>query len=202
MGKIKFISTMALAVFALCATAAKAEWTTGWIKGEDGQFYKLYHAPDGKSVWTDAFLEGTKNAVPKNDVVKDGQVQNSPAAEKCEAFGKLLNFEREFPGRKMTLPSALDYEKHLIAHFKHKQSDEFKAEGATRGLYLADLEQIKTIKESGEALFDDMTGNRFWTSSVHPEYTDDAFFFDGDLGNAGNFGARNGARNFVRCIGR
>ena len=147
------------------------------------------------------------SATEIGDEIQDGKIINSDAVKKCENFGKSFNFYGTFVGKKMTLPSKQDYETHLISHFNSFCTNNLiHNDDESQGITLFGVEQFKTAQEVTEdnkmiPLFRDMIGKRFWTSSVHTQFTADAFFFDGNTGNANNYGTR-AHPHFIRCIVR
>ena len=170
-------------------------WTKVYLKGIDKQLYTLHVSPDGKAMWSDALLGGAANLDPAHDFVYSGNIDISPAAATCKQFGQALKIGTEnLPGKVMTLASKDNYERFMLDYFKSVSVRPIiDGDDASAGLAATDSNEIYSV-------FPDMKGHRFWTSTQHPTYTADAFFFDPKAGHANNYGGRRNSENYVRCI--
>ena len=156
------------------------------VEGSDKKPYSLYYAPDGKTFWSPV-LTGVNNLSPNTVKPVNGIIQQSPATEACKKFGELI-------GKSMRLPTVADYENSFIAQFDHLQNDDLKIDGITQGLYLSETglaAMKKTFSESAEAWY--------WTSTVKPNDTMNAFDFNGARGFINH--AIRVYIGAVRCIG-
>lgn len=209
----KYIIQFSLLLTSIYATTAHAEWKNISVKGSDGKNYTLHESPDKKSVWTDALDGKFFNYNPKNNVAPNGILQDTPATNACDSFGRLINFEKSYSGKKMILPTVKDYIDHFIIHFDHYQKEQFKSEPVTKGIRITDMKQVLNDKDSGKPLFNDMDGKQFWTSSLLPECSGGkgtkpcgVYGFSGGGGGNGvggniSFYDQN-VRKSVRCVGR
>jgi hypothetical protein len=194
---LKFKSIMALAVFFLASAAAHADstdavpapspspsptpFTTHNSKGKAIAVFTPAVGPaafvkEWDKTWKDpsGMLWGSYQGDFANNALKpdqNGLVADSPATEACTKIGGIL-------------PTSQDYER-LSSYFEHGTNKYFTDQGNQ------DINQV----------FPDMQDRWFWTSSVYPELSDDAYGFYATFGEVIYFDA--GSREIkssVRCV--